>query len=169
MLNQIEKNIAGEIIIKAIESLFWLGKDTVSGGIKNLFGLGKDKILKDKEADKGIKDEVFEPEKDYYQPIRTGNAFSSNYIEYESDGDKDKILSVKDYLDKIEPNLNDLIDNHKTHCEWKIQLTMKINFISSKDSYKTHTMHTKSDNVEIMMGSCGRSSCGRSYIFSPKF
>ena len=30
---------------------------------------------------------------------------------------------------------------------------MAINFISSKDSDKSHTMHAKSNNVEIMMGS----------------
>ena len=30
---------------------------------------------------------------------------------------------------------------------------MSINFISSKDSDETHNMHTKSDNIEIMMGS----------------
>ena len=27
-------------------------------------------------------------EEDYYKPIRTGDAFSSNYIEYESNGNK---------------------------------------------------------------------------------
>ena len=37
--------------------------------------------------------------------------------------------------------------------EWTIQLTMAINFISSKDSDETRTTHTKSNNVEIMMGS----------------
>ena len=38
--------------------------------------------------------------------------------------------------------------------ERKIQLTMKINFVSSlPDSNKTHIVHAKSDNVEIMMGS----------------
>ena len=47
----------------------------------------------------------------------------------------------------------DSIINHKTQSEWKIHLTMAINFISSKDSDETRTMHTKSDNVEIMMGS----------------
>ena len=36
---------------------------------------------------------------------------------------------------------------------WKIQLKMAINFISSKDSDETRTMHKKSNNVEIMMGS----------------
>ena len=30
---------------------------------------------------------------------------------------------------------------------------MAINFISSKDSDETRTMHAKSDNVEIMIGS----------------
>ena len=45
------------------------------------------------------------------------------------------------------------IIEHKTQSECKIQLTMAINFISSKDSDETRTMHTKSNNVEIMMGS----------------
>ena len=45
------------------------------------------------------------------------------------------------------------IMEHKTQSEWKIQLTMAINSISSKDSDETRTMHTKSNNVEIMMGS----------------
>ena len=40
----------------------------------------------------------------------------------------------------------------KTQSEWKIQLTMAVNFISSKDSDETLTMHTRSNNVEIMMG-----------------
>ena len=33
----------------------------------------------------------------------------------------------------IRPCLRDIINNHKTQGEWKIQLTMSINFISSKD------------------------------------
>ena len=45
------------------------------------------------------------------------------------------------------------IIEHKTQSEWKIQLTKTINFISSKDSDETCTMHAKSNNVEIMMGS----------------
>ena len=40
----------------------------------------------------------------------------------------------------------------KIPSKWKIQLTMAINFISFNDSDETHTMHTKSNNVEIMMG-----------------
>ena len=46
------------------------------------------------------------------------------------------------------------IIKHKTQGEWKIHLTMAINFISSKkDSDETCIMHTKCDNIEIMMGS----------------
>ena len=70
----------------------------------------------------------------------------------------------------VKPYLSDIINDHKTSgleryssrnktwveetpSEWKIRLTMAINFISSTDSDKTCTMHTKSNNVEIMVGS----------------
>ena len=52
----------------------------------------------------------------------------------------------------IRPYLRDMINDHKTRREWKIQLTMQINFISFKDSEETRTMHAKSHNIEIMMG-----------------
>ena len=65
---------------------------------------------------------------------------------------KNKNLSTKEYLDIIRPYLSDMINDHKTQSEWKIQLTMQINFISSKDSEETRTMHTKSSNIEIVMG-----------------
>ena len=45
-----------------------------------------------------------------------------------------------------------MINDHKTQGEWKIQLTMAINFISSKDSEEIRTMYTKSDNIEIIIG-----------------
>ena len=47
----------------------------------------------------------------------------------------------------------DKIIERKTQSEWNIQLTMAINFISSKDYDETRTIHTKSNNVEIMIGS----------------
>ena len=70
----------------------------------------------------------------------------------------------------IKPYLIDIINDHKTHdlvryhsgnktwvgetpSEWNIKLTMAINFIYFKDSDETCTMHTKSNNLEIMMGS----------------
>ena len=36
---------------------------------------------------------------------------------------------------------------------WKIQLTVPINLISSNNSDETRNMRTKNDNIEIMMGS----------------
>ena len=45
-----------------------------------------------------------------------------------------------------------MINNHKAHGEWKIQLVMKINFISSLDDNEFRVIYTKSDNVEIMSG-----------------
>ena len=73
-------------------------------------------------------------------------------MEYESKGDKDKILSVKEYPDMMRPYLSDIINDHKTEGEWKIQLTMTIDFMSSKDSEETRTMSTKNHNIEIMIG-----------------
>ena len=84
--------------------------------------------------------------------MKTKSAFNGNYIEYESKGDKDKNLSPKKYLDMISPYLSNMINDHKTKRGWKIQLTVQISFISSKDSEETCTMHTKSHNIEIMMG-----------------
>ena len=109
-------------------------------------------------------------DEDYYESIIVKTAFDGNYIQYESKGDKGKNVSIKRYLKAIKPYLSDLINKHKTHglvkyhsgneswqektsSQWKIQLTMVTNFISSKDSDETRTMHTKSNNVEIMIGS----------------
>ena len=52
----------------------------------------------------------------------------------------------------IRPYLSDMINDHKIRREWKIQLTMQISFISSKNSEETCTMYTKSHNIEIMIG-----------------
>ena len=45
-----------------------------------------------------------------------------------------------------------MIDYYKSKGEWKIQITMRIIFISFIDKNQTQVMHTKSDNVEIMNG-----------------
>ena len=53
------------------------------------------------------------------------------------------------------PYLYNMINDHKKLGEKKIQLTMSINFISSKDSNENHSMHTKSDNSKknwILLG-----------------
>ena len=84
--------------------------------------------------------------------MKINNAFNNNYIEYQSNGDKGKALSVKEHLDMIKQYLSDIMNDHKTQDKWKIQLTMKINFISSKHSNETRTMHTTSDSIEIIIG-----------------
>ena len=113
---------------------------------------------------------MLDPEKDHYNPAKTVSAFNNNYIQYESVGDKDKYLSIKEYIDIIRPYLSDIISNHKTQEEWKIHsgniitdyktqeewkihLIIAIKFISSKDSNETRIIHSKSDNIEIMMSS----------------
>ena len=48
--------------------------------------------------------------------------------------------------------MSDIINDHETKGEWEIQLTMLINFFSSKDSQKISTVHTKSDNTETIIG-----------------
>ena len=84
-------------------------------------------------------------EEDYYEPIEIKSAFNDNYIEYESRGDNDNKLSLEEYLNIIRPHVRDMIDDHKAHSEWKIQLVMKVNFISSLGTDEFCEMHTKSD------------------------
>ena len=37
-----------------------------------------------------------------------------------SRGDKDKTLSIKEYLNMIKPYLRNIINDHKTQGEWKL-------------------------------------------------
>ena len=91
-------------------------------------------------------------DEDYYESTLVKSGYNSNYIQYESKGDK--ILTVKEYLGLIEPYLANMIIDCKSKGEWKIQLTAEINFTSLKpDSDETRIMHKKSDITEIMVGS----------------
>ena len=45
-----------------------------------------------------------------------------------------------------------MINHHNTRRKWKIQLTMRIKFISLKYSKEIRNTHTKSCNTEIMLG-----------------
>ena len=90
--------------------------------------------------------------KDYYKPKLNNNGYNNNYIEYRSEGDK--LLTIEEYLDLIKPYLKELINDHKSKGEWKIQLTAQIHFISLRPgSDETCVMHTKSINEEFMNGS----------------
>ena len=84
-------------------------------------------------------------EKDYYKPTRVGNFWNTNYNEHESSGDRNKNLSVKEYLVLI---LNINLQKSDT---WKIQLTSAINFNSSKDVDEELVMHSKSNNIKLII------------------
>ena len=141
-----------------------LEEENIIKDIRNLFRLKKNKItlqLKIKEIKaKAIKDRIlryinnfFEHEKEeenYYKPVRVSNFWSNNYIEYESNGDRNKTLSVEEYLNKIRPYLKDIINNLKKSDTWKSQLTIANNFIFSIDNDEC-VIHSKSDNIEIMI------------------
>ena len=60
------------------------------------------------------------------------------------------MLSVEKYPNKIRLYLKDLINNLKKSNTWKTQLTIAINFISSRDNDEEHVIHSKSDSIEIM-------------------
>ena len=49
----------------------------------------------------------------YHKPVKVSNIWSNNYIENESNGDRNKALSVEQYLNKISPYLEVIINNLK--------------------------------------------------------
>ena len=59
------------------------------------------------------------------------SSFKGNYKYYESWEDKEKLLSVKECPNMIEPYLCDLINDHRiVRRVWKIQINMHVKFIS---------------------------------------
>ena len=140
-----QKNLSAPEIKEAEKNLLELQKSLYN--LKEYYNYDDNKY-------QGIEDTNLLGEVDecYYKSVKTKSAFNGNYIEYEIKGDKDKHLSTDEYLDIVKPYLRDMINDHKTRRKWKIQLTMRINFISLKDSKETCTMYTKSRNIEIMIG-----------------
>ena len=123
--------------LKRQELVFRLEKETK---------LIKDRILRD------IKD-LFEHEEEenYYKPVRVRIFCTNSYIEYESNGDRNKTLSAEEYFNKIRPHFKDIINNLKKSDTWKIQLAIANNFISSIDNDEERVMHSKNNNIEIMI------------------
>ena len=136
--SRLEKNkINEDTIIKDVKNLFRLNKeidDATSKEKINRFRL--------KEENEAIKDKVVEDvrnlsehkEENQYKPVRVGNVLENNFIEYESNNYRNKILSIEKYLNKIGPYLPDIINDYKKPDIWKTQLT--INLISYKDNDK---------------------------------
>ena len=89
-------------------------------------------------------------------PVLAKSYFKNNYKYYESRGDKDKKLSVKQYLYIIMAYLSDLINDHRAirneSNEWNIQLNMSVNFISTNDTGEIRIFFVWSDNEEIISG-----------------
>ena len=52
---------------------------------------------------------LFGQEGDYYRPVRVGNFTNNNNIGYESNDDRNKTLSIREYLDVINTYLKDII------------------------------------------------------------
>ena len=91
---------------------------------------------------------------DYYKPEKVNNIYGNNFNIYRRRG---KILSVKEYLNKfmsyLKDTINDLKRTFNTNFDrtWKIQLTIAINFVSSKDYDERVTIDAWSDNRELMI------------------
>ena len=83
------------------------------------------------------------------------SSFKNNYKHYESSGDKDKKLSVKQYFYKIMQYLSDLINDHKAirngSNEWKIQINMHVNFISSFISKKANISLELLTDIDMLL------------------
>ena len=123
--------------------------------IVTVYGGGK----KQSEENEEIKDRIIrdirtlfeQEEKDNYKPIIVGNFQNNRYTEYESSGDRNKNLSVKEYLDKIKPYLTDIIINLQKSDTYEIHLTSAISFTSSKDVVEERVMHSKSSNIKFVI------------------
>ena len=50
-------------------------------------------------------------EVNYYKPVRAGNFWINNYIECESNEGRNQTLLIEEDLNKIRPNLKDIIDD----------------------------------------------------------
>ena len=79
------------------------------------------------------------------------NFYGDSYIECKSNGDRNKKVSIEEYLNKFKPYLKDIVNNLKKSDTCKIQLTIATNFMSSKDTDEKRLMHLKSGNIEIMI------------------
>ena len=117
--------------------------------IRNFFKQGKEKEAIEEIVIRDIRT-LFEQKDDYCKPISVGNFWTNNYIECESNDGKNKNTSVKEYVNKIKPYLKDIVIDLQKFGTSNIQLTIVINFISSKDTNKEQVMHSKSDNIEVM-------------------
>ena len=60
---------------------------------------------------------------------------------------EERNLSLDEFLIKIKIYLSNIIINLQNSDAWKNQITIAINFISSKDANEEHVMHSASDII----------------------
>ena len=106
-------------------------------------GLILDKIIRD------IRTLFEQEEEDYYKVKRVSRFWNNNYSEYASNNDKNKNLSLDEYLKKIKTCLRNIIFDLQSSDTWKIQLIIAINFIFSKDTEQERVMYSVSDNIKF--------------------
>ena len=93
---------------------------------------------------------LFEQEEEYYYKTVIISKVWNDYIKYESNTDRNKNVSVKEYPNVVKLYLKDMITNLQITDTWKIQLTIAINIISSEDIDEQCVMHSKSENIKGM-------------------
>ena len=97
---------SGEEKIKDIRNIFRLKKGlnyTTIKDTRNLFRLEKEtKAIKDRTM-RDTKNLFEHEEGNFYEPVKVNYFWSNNYVEYESNSDRIKTLSVEEYLNKIRP------------------------------------------------------------------
>ena len=137
-----------EKIIQDTRNFFKLKKQknyTIIKDIRNIYRLEKEiKVIKDR-IFTDIKNLFGHEEENYYKPLIINDFWSINYIEYESNSDRNKTLLVEEYLNKIRPYLKDIMNNLKKSGTWKTQLIIANNFISTIDNDEERVIHSKSD------------------------
>ena len=72
-------------------------EESIIRNIRNLFRL--------ENIRKGVEDKILGEIKnlfeEYHKPVRFNNFWNNNYVEYKSNSDKNRALSVEKYLEKI--------------------------------------------------------------------
>ena len=62
----------------------------------------------------------YEKEEHDHKRVRVNNFWTNNYIEYESNSDRNKAPSFEEHLNKIRSNLKGIINNAEKSDTWKI-------------------------------------------------
>ena len=83
---------------------------------------------------------------DYFKPILAKDSFEGNYQMYSCRGDKDRYMSISQYLDTVKPYLLALINEKRNISSKKIQLFITVNLIHLTKRDRI-TFYIKSKNI----------------------